>query len=103
MVDSKIEDWLPIIRRRAAALVRACDAVNLAMADGASKDVVAQLTHQGYEALARLDEAIPGGFRDGFCPEVQRELDCVIAEVDALKAPKTKSPGRLRGRGDEKP
>jgi hypothetical protein len=62
-------------------LVDACDAVNAAIARRASDDTVAQLAYQGYEALARLDEAIPGGFRDGLSPEVQRELDRIIANA----------------------
>ena len=81
MAGPKPVDWLPIIRRRAAALVEACDAVNVAIARGASNHTIAQLAHQGYEALARLDEAIPGGFRDGLSPEVQREMDRIIANA----------------------
>jgi hypothetical protein len=63
MAGPKMEDWLPIIRRRATALFEACYAIKVAMVRGDSDDGATRTS--GLEALVRLDEAVPGDFRGG--------------------------------------
>ncbi len=70
-----VADRLPLIQRRTVDLLLACDHLADAVRNDAGDHYVEILRNRAYQALVRLNEAVPGGIRDGLWPEFQIGLD----------------------------